>query len=248
MGDVTPPLQASAIASSTARPHTAVRSSSHLRTGHARGPQKLTRAGRATAAATRAVDRSRPAKVDRASPTTICIPSAHTHSGVLCPPAMRALCFTSLGSSYTYTECVIIPLYPKCIQLQSAEILLAHALSTCPTRTHLPFVCNLIPLHPPDAADARLAPAATPVVNGWSTPRVKTARLRPDLVKIFKNAPRRIFEDQDPPSGQNGQNSQKKSQLAPMVKTVKTTAIPTPVPVKTVQTASPHEAGDGAAF
>ena len=165
MGDVTPPLQASAIASSTARPHTAVRSSSHLRTGHARGPQKLTRAGRATAAATRAVDRSRPAKVDRASPTTICIPSAHTHSGVLCPPAMRALCFPSLGSSYTYTECVIIPLYPKCIQLQSAEILLAHALSTCPTRTHLPFVCNLIPLHPPDAADARLAPAATPVVK-----------------------------------------------------------------------------------
>ena len=58
----------------------------------------------------------------------------------------------------------------------------------------------------------------------------------------------RIFEDQDPPSGQNGQNSQTKSQLAPMVKTVKTTAIPTPVPVKTVQTASPHEAGDGAAF
>ena len=44
---------------------------------------------------------------------------------------------------------------------------------------------------------------------------VKTARLRPDLVKIFKMAPRRHFEDQDPPGGQNGQNSQKTSQLRP---------------------------------
>ena len=49
------------------------------------------------------------------------LPSAHrlhTLSGVLSPPAMRALCFPPLGSSHTYTKCVIIPLYPKCIQLQ----------------------------------------------------------------------------------------------------------------------------------